>query len=129
MVPVPEFMTGYLNQHAQEMQDQGYDDYTAPDVAQYVECDKFEINGRYYYMMLGCSDESTKKIAVNIYEDEYCTKRSSVDGYDDANIDVSNIQVRCCKLLFIDCFCRKRESHCVSFFSLGLESVSLASIG
>ena len=51
-------------------------------------------NSGYYYMQLGCADSSTQAIAVNIYQDNQCTKRSIVDGMDDSTIDVSEIQVR-----------------------------------
>jgi hypothetical protein len=72
----------------------GQDDYVYPDAAQYVSCIPYETNRGYYYMQLGCADSTTQAIAVNIYQDNQCTKRSVVDGYDDANIDVSAIQVR-----------------------------------
>ena len=46
-----------------------------------------------YYTQLGCSDDSTQSIAVNIYSDNTCETRSEVDGYDDANVDLSELEV------------------------------------
>lgn len=99
---VPDFMTGWLAEKEQQAADNGNDDYAVPDVAQYVQCTAFEIQGVAYYMQLGCADDDTKAIAVNIYEDNACTVRSSRDGYDDANFDVSDLQVSCC--LGVLCF-------------------------
>ncbi len=57
---------------------------------------------------MGCYDGTSQSIAVNIYSDNTYTTRSSVDGYDDANIVVSEIQVRlpvCCRCYFLIAFC------------------------
>lgn len=93
ITPVPHYMQGYLAQEEQKVQDMGQDDYVQPDAAQYVDCIPYETNSGYYYMQLGCADSTTQSLAVNIYSDNQCTKRSIVDGYDDATIDVSEIQV------------------------------------
>lgn len=90
---VPQFVQGYLSQKEQDTEDQGYE-WASPDVAQYAYCTPYEIENKMYYMQLGCADVSVEKLVVNIYEDSSCTKRSKVDGYDDSNIDVSEIQVR-----------------------------------
>jgi len=90
---VPEYMQGYLAQKEQDTEDQGYE-YEEPEVAQYAYCTPFEIENQMFYFQLGCADDSTEKLAVNIYEDNTCTTRSAVDGYDDSNIDVSAVQVR-----------------------------------
>lgn len=91
---VPDFVTGWLQEKQQQAADNGNDDYAAPDAAQYAQCTPFQIQGTYYYMQLGCADGATGQIAVNIYEDNACTVRSAVDGSDDANFDVSDLQVR-----------------------------------
>jgi len=93
IAPVPYFLDGYLKDIAQEMEDQGYE-YQAPDVAQYIECTPFVIENVQYYFQVGCADGTSQALAVNIYEDNACTTRSVVDGFDDSNIDVSSIQVR-----------------------------------
>jgi hypothetical protein len=78
----------------QEMEDQGYENWETPEVAQYVECTGFVIENQQFYMQLGCADGTSQALAVNIYKDNECTQRSVVDGYDDSNIDVSEVQVR-----------------------------------
>lgn len=90
---VAHFMQGYLQQTAQDAEDQGTE-FEGPSAAQYAYCTPVAINDVYYYFQLGCSDVSSQELAVNIYEDNACTKRSSVEGLDDANIDISAIQVR-----------------------------------
>ena len=90
---VPEYMLGYLAQKEQDTEDQGYE-YGEPEVAQYAYCTPFEIENQMFYFQLGCADDTTEKLAVNIYTDNTCTTRSTVDGYDDSNIDVSAIEVR-----------------------------------
>ena len=101
---VPDFLTGWLQEKEQQAADNGNDDYAAPDVAQYVQCTPFEIQGVYYYMQLGCADGVTNQIAVNIYSDNTCTKRSLVDGSDDAAFDVSDLQVSVLFLVHGGCF-------------------------
>lgn len=92
-IPVATYIKGYMNQKIQDMEDQGYE-YEEPDVAQYIYCTPYEVQGVYKYFQLGCADDSSMALAVNIYEDKDCTTRSSRDGYDDAAIDVSDIEVR-----------------------------------
>ena len=99
---VPEYMLGYLAQKEQDTEDQGYE-YEEPEVAQYAYCTPFEIENQMFYFQLGCADDTTEKLAVNIYTDNTCTTRSAVDGYDDSNIDVSAIQVMITLSLFCKC--------------------------
>lgn len=93
IAPVSYFVDGYLQDIAYDMQEQGYD-YETPDVAQYVSCTAYTIQNQEYYLQLGCADDTSQALAVNIYTDSSCTKRSQINGYDDSNIDVSKIQVR-----------------------------------
>lgn len=93
ITPVPNFLEGYLKHYQQIQQDKGYDDYELPEAAQYAYCTRTVKNGNEYWLQMGCSDGTSQKLAVNIYSDNTCTTRSTVNGYDDANIDVSEIQV------------------------------------
>lgn len=97
VAPVPSYMNGHLQERAQKMADRGYDDdaIVNPSVAQYLECTQYAIQGTYYYLQLGCADDTTQSLAVNIYEDNQCTVRSAPEGYDDATIDVSELEVCC----------------------------------
>jgi hypothetical protein len=101
---VPSYMYGHVKELDQKMADRGYDDYVEPDVAQYLECTQYNIQGTYYYLQLGCADDSTQNLAVNIYKDDQCTKRSAPEGYDDSTIDVSDLEV-----------CSKRTRHALRF--------------
>jgi hypothetical protein len=93
-VSVPTFVSGYMYDLKQQMQDKGMgDDYTAPSVATYIDCTPFVINNQQFYLQLGCADKTTQALAVNIYTDSSCTQRSVVNGYDDSTIDVSAIEV------------------------------------
>lgn len=94
-VPVPTFVEGFTNQKTQDMSDQGINDYELPDVAQYIYCTPYVIQGQYKYLQIGCSDDSVLSLAVNIYQDKDCITRSVEDGYDDAIFDVSELYVRC----------------------------------
>ena len=109
VIPVPFYMQGYLAQEQLKRQDMGQDDYVQPDAAQYVSCIPYETNRGYYYMQVGCADDSTQAIAINIYQDNQCTKRSVVDGYDDSSIDVSSIQVRSFSVALV-CACFRTMS-------------------
>ena len=93
ITPVPTFVGAYLNQLESNNQDQGYDDYVAPDAATYIDCTQVVIENEEYYVQLGCTDGTSQSLSVNIYQDNTCETRSVVDGYDDSNIDVSEIQV------------------------------------
>lgn len=99
IAPVPNFMQGYLETLQEASEDQGYDDWVAPDAAAYIDCVAFATNSQQYYLQLGCADGTSQALAVNIYLDNTCTQRATVDGYDDANIDVSALKVR----LFMSC--------------------------
>ena len=94
ITPVANFLEGYLEYYTQIQQDKGYEDYALPDAAQYAYCTQKVVNGEEYWLQMGCSDSTSQSIAVNIYTDNTCTTRSKVQGYDDANVDVSEIQVR-----------------------------------
>ena len=87
-------MKGYLEYYEQIQEDKGNDGYELPDVANYAYCTRIVIQNQEYWVQLGCSDDSVLSIAVNIYSDNTCTTRSKIEGgYDDANIDVSEIQL------------------------------------
>jgi hypothetical protein len=90
---VPYYMQGYLAEIEQKNSDMGVDDYVTPDAAQYSSCVPYETNSGYYWLQLGCADDTTQSLAVNFYSDNECKKRSVVDGYDDSTIDVSAVQV------------------------------------
>jgi hypothetical protein len=93
IAPVPYFLDGYIRELATEAEDQGYD-YEAPDVAQYIQCTAFAIDGVQYYFQFGCADGTSQALAVNIYTEETCTTRSDeVDGWDDSTLDVSGVKV------------------------------------
>jgi hypothetical protein len=93
ITPVPTFVNAYLEQVEEQESDKGNDDYATPDSATYTQCTQMVIQNKEYYVMLGCTDGTSQSISVNIYSDNTCETRSIVDGYDDANIDVSDIQV------------------------------------
>lgn len=91
VTPVPTFIDAYLAQLSQQAEDMG-DEFEAPEAAQYVECYPTNVNNELVYLQIGCSDVTSKEIAVNIYSDATCETSYAIDGYDDANIDVSELQ-------------------------------------
>jgi hypothetical protein len=90
---VPNFLQGYLEYYLQIQEDKGNEDYELPDAANYAYCTRTVIQNEEYWLQIGCTDGSSQSLSVNIYSDNTCTTRSVVEGYDDANIDVSEIQV------------------------------------
>lgn len=94
ITPVPNFLQGYLQYYMQIQEDKGYDDYELPEVADYAHCTRVVIQNEEKYLQIGCSDDNSLGVAVNIYDDNTCETRSTIEGgYDDANIDVSEIQL------------------------------------
>lgn len=91
---VPDYMKGWTDEIEQKMQDTGVDDYVAPEAANYQYCTPKEVNGEVFYLMLGCADDTTQSIAVNVYSDDQCKKKLTYGDTDDARIDISDIQVR-----------------------------------
>lgn len=89
---VPTFMTAYINQMELNKEDMG-DDYVVPD-STYVNCYPVETSsGAVYYVQLGCADNTSTELAVNVYTDNTCTTPDkSSTGSDDTNIDVSSLQ-------------------------------------
>lgn len=94
ITPVPNFLQGYLQYYLQIQEDKGNEGYELPDAANYAYCTRAVIQNQEYWLQIGCTDGTTQSLSVNIYSDNTCTTRSVVEGYDDANIDVSEIQVR-----------------------------------
>ena len=91
LTPVSTFVNAYLNQLVNNAADEGNEDYEVPEVAAaYAQCGMgARINGIQYYYQVGCSDTNPLALAVNIYEDEYCTTPSkTVEGYDDSNMEI-----------------------------------------
>uniref|UniRef100_A0A7S0BWR1 Uncharacterized protein n=1 Tax=Proboscia inermis TaxID=420281 RepID=A0A7S0BWR1_9STRA len=88
---VPTFVESYLYQIEDNAENEGVDDYAESANAQYLDCTGVEINGEQFYSQLGCSDTSTAELAVNIYTDNTCETKADSNGYDDANVDVSDI--------------------------------------
>eukprot|EP00934_Nitzschia_sp_Nitz4_P001145 Nitzschia sp. Nitz4//scaffold190_size42200//39685//41112//NITZ4_007396-RA/size42200-augustus-gene-0.2-mRNA-1//1//CDS//3329540156//1145//frame0 len=93
VTPVPNFFEGYLKFYEQIQQDMGVDDYELPDTGDFAYCTQTVKNGEEYWLQIGCADGTSQELAVNIYSDNTCTTRSVEDGYDDANIDVSDLQL------------------------------------
>ena len=54
----------------------------------YTSCTYKQINGKDYYLIVGCSDDDSSLLDVNIYNDADCTESSIINGYDDANIEM-----------------------------------------
>jgi len=93
LAPVATFVRAYLNQIEANEEDKGNDDYVTPDSSEYLDCQEKVVGDDVYYVQLGCSDSSSSSLSVNIYSDNTCETKSEVEGYDDSNIDVSEIQV------------------------------------
>lgn len=87
LATVPVFANAYLEQAADNAADEGVE-YEYPNMATYLECTYKQINGVDYYLQLGCADDDNSKLAVNIYSDDQCTTSSTVDGYDDSNLEL-----------------------------------------
>ena len=111
VTPVSRFVQGYLEQQEQDYEDQGLE-YEAPDVAQYAYCTEYEIQNQIFYFQLGCADDNSG-LAVNIYTDNACTIKSEVNGFDDANIDVSQIKV---SFFFYPALLQFAWKHCFLIF-------------
>ncbi|KAL3770036.1 hypothetical protein ACHAWU_005863 [Discostella pseudostelligera] len=84
---VPTFVNAYLEQLADNAADAG-EEFNYPNAYNYLSCTLKEVNGVNYYLQLGCNDDSSSMLAVNIYSDAQCTTPSVVDGYDDANVQI-----------------------------------------
>jgi hypothetical protein len=93
IAPVPTFVNAYMEQLLQNEQDQGNEDYSLPNEVQYTECYRQVIQNKEYWLQVGCTDGTSQALSVNIYQDNTCTTRSTVNGFDDSNIDVSQLQV------------------------------------
>ena len=93
-VPVQYFLQAYLQQVEANQIDMGNEDYELPAESVYSECTYKAVNGVDYYVMAGCDDTDRHQLAVNIYSDNTCeTPSKNAAGMDDANIDISDIQI------------------------------------
>ena len=75
---VDNFVNGYLDQMAANAQDEG-SDYQYPSMADYLNCTSGEVNGRGYYLQVGCDASNPTGLSINAYSDDSCTSRASVD--------------------------------------------------
>ena len=92
------FVGAYLDQKELEYADTGVDDYVEPAAAGFMYCTEVEVDDNQYYAMLGCHQNSTQQLSVNLFYDNACTERAnkeySEDYDDDAQqLDLSGIQV------------------------------------
>ena len=93
-VPVQYFLQAYLQQVEANQIDMGNEDYELPAESAYSECTYKAVDGVDYYVMAGCDDADRHRLAVNIYSDNTCeTPSKDAAGMDDANIDISDIQI------------------------------------
>lgn len=93
-VPVQYFLQAYLQQVEANQINMGNEDYELPAESVYSECTYKAVNGVDYYVMAGCDDTDRHQLAVNIYSDNTCeTPSKNAAGMDDANIDISDIQI------------------------------------
>jgi hypothetical protein len=91
---VPNFIQGYMNQKAQDAYDQGQENYDYPDVTKFIACTEYPINDQIYYLQFGCSEETSQEVILNIYDDNACTTRSSIDPSTiTTDYDLSSAQV------------------------------------
>lgn len=90
---VPTFVYAYMQQKLQNQQDLGNDDYVTPESVEYTACTRKVVDNVEYFVQLGCSDSTSQALSLNIYKDNTCTERDSRNGYDDANADVSALQL------------------------------------
>jgi len=90
---VPEFVGAYYDQMEYNAADMGDDAYAGPE-QDYLQCTAYETNAGVYYVRLGCTDNDSQSLSVNIYKDNTCTELDTINGFDDAeNIDVSDLQL------------------------------------
>jgi len=94
---VPAFADAYLEQMADNAYDAASDDayvYEYPSSYGYLDCTAAQVNGVDYYVRLGCDDENTNSLAVNVYTDDQCTTRvETEEGDDDAVAVEADISV------------------------------------
>jgi len=93
ITPVPYFVDAYLDQVALIEEDKGNEDYERPESSMYTACIQTKIQNNMYYVQVGCSDLDTQQLSVNIYEENTCETKSTIEGMDDANIDISDIEI------------------------------------
>ncbi|KAL7518901.1 hypothetical protein ACHAWX_003703 [Stephanocyclus meneghinianus] len=75
---VDNFVNGYLEQMQSNAQDGGTD-YELPNMANYVNCTNEQINGKDYYLMVGCNAHNPIGLKVNAFSDDTCTTKISID--------------------------------------------------
>lgn len=93
MSTVPTFVSAWVDQMDLNSEDMQGDDYVTPDTT-YVNCYPYQNNnGDVYYVQLGCTDGNSQSLSVNAYKDNTCTKPNTKNGYDDTNLDVSDLQL------------------------------------
>jgi len=93
IVQVPHFVDALVSQEESDAYDLG-EDYEHPaSYSSYSQCTQIEIGDENYWLQLGCSDSSSKSLAVNIYSDGTCETKVTVEDWDDSNIDVSDLEI------------------------------------
>uniref|UniRef100_A0A7S4N8T7 Uncharacterized protein n=1 Tax=Odontella aurita TaxID=265563 RepID=A0A7S4N8T7_9STRA len=92
VVPVSSFVDAYLGQAYADALDSG-SEYELPGAAQYLQCTQMQVGDDMYWAQIGCSEMSSKALALKLYSDDTCSTRVSVDGWDGSDVDMSGIVI------------------------------------
>jgi len=112
MTTVPTFVQAYVDQLESNAEDMGVDDYASPDLT-FINCNQYETNNGVYYAQLGCTDDDSQSLSVQLYSDNTCeTPDRNQYGEDDLAFDVDDLQ-----LPFKEC------KSCVNFVNTNEDDV------
>lgn len=97
------FVGAYLDQKELEYADTGVDDYVEPAAAGFMYCTEVEVDDNQYYAMLGCHQNSTQQLSVNLFYDNACTERANKEYSEDYDDDAQQLDLSGIQLPFKQC--------------------------
>lgn len=90
--PVQYFVKAYVKQKMQEAEQMGGDYDVDEEALNYLICQQFQYNNNYFFVQIGCRDNTGKGFQIHSYSDQYCTQKLENQNYN-LGIDTSSLMV------------------------------------
>jgi len=89
---VQYFVKAYVKQKTQEAEKYGGDYAVDDESINFLYCQQYAYNNNYFFVQVGCRDNSGLGFQLHTYTDQYCNERSTSQNYN-LGIDVSSLMV------------------------------------
>jgi len=89
--PVQYYVKAYVKQMQREAEQAGADYEVDDEALGFLYCQQFQYNDNYFFVKIGCRENTGKGFQLHTYSDQYCTERTSSQY--NMGIDTSSLSV------------------------------------